>query len=72
KRINEAEGHAKEIEAIAQATAESINKIASAIVDSNGQEAINMKLSQQYLSEFSKLNVVFCKASSYLLLFSCV
>ena len=55
KKINEAEGRAKEIEAIAIATAGSIEKIAAAITGNKGEDAINMKLSQQYLTEFSKL-----------------
>lgn len=55
KIINEAEGRAKEILAIADATATSISKIALAITESNGEAAINMRLSQQYLDNFSKL-----------------
>ncbi|MBF0431291.1 MAG: paraslipin [Fibrobacteria bacterium] len=55
RRINEAEGRAKEVEALANATADSITKIALAISESNGEDAINMRLSQQYLSGVSKL-----------------
>jgi len=53
--MNEAEGKAHAILAIAAATAESIEKIAEAITASNGQEALNMKLAQQYMTQLSKL-----------------
>ena len=39
KRINEAEGRAIEIQAVAQATAEGIRKIAAAIGDEGGADA---------------------------------
>ncbi len=55
KSINEAEGRAKEILSIAEATAASINKVALAITESNGEEAINMRLAQQYLDKYSLL-----------------
>ncbi len=55
KKINLAEGKANEIEALAKATADSINKIAAALSESDGLKAINMRLSQQYLNNLSKL-----------------
>ncbi len=55
KSINEAQGRAREILSIAEATASSINKVALAITESNGEEAINMRLAQQYLDKFSLL-----------------
>lgn len=55
KRINEAEGKAAEIESIARATAEGIRKVASAIQDKGGIEAINLRVAEQYLTEFGKL-----------------
>ncbi len=55
KLTNEAEGSAQEILAIADATAESIEKIADAITASNGQDALNLKLAQQYLAKLSDL-----------------
>lgn len=56
RRINEAEGRAKEVYALAEATASSIEKLSEALSESHGQEAINMRLSQQYLSNISKLS----------------
>jgi len=55
KSINEAEGRASEIEAIAIATAESIEKMAAAISENKGEEAITMRLSQRYLDKLSSL-----------------
>lgn len=55
RRINMAEGKALEIEAIARATADSIKTIASALAESDGLKAINMRLSQQYISNLAKL-----------------
>ena len=55
KRINEAEGKANEILAIATATASSIRKIGEAISEPNGQAAIQMRISQQYLSQMGNL-----------------
>ncbi len=55
KRINEAEGRASEIEAIANATAQGITQIASAIGNENGIDAVNLRVAEQYLQEFGKL-----------------
>jgi len=55
KRINESKGKAMEIEKIAHATAKSIIKIASTLSESHSEEAINMRLTQQYINEISKL-----------------
>lgn len=55
KRINEAEGRASEIEKIAIATAEGINKIASAINNPGGKEAVNLRIAEQYITEFGKM-----------------
>ena len=55
KRINEAQGRAKEIESIAGATAEAIEKIAAAILEPGGEEAVQLRLSQQYLSQLGAL-----------------
>jgi len=54
-RINEAEGVAKEIEAIAEATAISIERIADALSQPNGKQAMQLQLSEKYLSQLSKL-----------------
>ncbi len=55
KRINEAEGRAVEIQRVAEATAEGIRKIALAINDRGGAEAVNLRIAEQYLTEFGKL-----------------
>lgn len=55
KRINEAEGRAKEIELVAVATAEGIRKIAEAIQSPGGEDAVNLRVAEQYIKEFGKL-----------------
>jgi regulator of protease activity HflC (stomatin/prohibitin superfamily) len=55
RRINEAEGRAVEILQVAQATAEGIQKIALAITAQGGTEAVNLRIAEQYLTEFGKL-----------------
>lgn len=55
KRINEAEGSAAEIEAVAMATAKGIREIASAINAAGGQDAVNLRIAEQYIGEFGKL-----------------
>lgn len=55
KQINEAEGRAKEIELIASATAEGLHKIALAIREEGGQEAMNLRIAEQYVKEFGNL-----------------
>jgi regulator of protease activity HflC (stomatin/prohibitin superfamily) len=55
KRINEAEGRAKEIELVAIATAEGIRRIAEAIQQPGGSDAVNLRVAEQYIGEFGKL-----------------
>ncbi|WP_027847805.1 SPFH domain-containing protein [Marinospirillum minutulum] len=55
KQINEAEGRAKEIELIASATAEGLQKIALAIKEEGGHEAMNLRIAEQYVKEFGNL-----------------
>ena len=55
KRINEAEGKAKEIEFVAMATAQGIREIATAINNEGGSDAVNLRIAEQYLTEFGKL-----------------
>jgi regulator of protease activity HflC (stomatin/prohibitin superfamily) len=40
---------------VAQATAEGIRKIAAAINDKGGADAVNLRIAEQYLNEFGKL-----------------
>jgi len=56
RRINSAEGKAAEILAIAKATGESITKLAVAIEQPGGQQALDMQLSEQYLQQMSGLS----------------
>jgi regulator of protease activity HflC (stomatin/prohibitin superfamily) len=66
KQINEAQGKAaqvtlvaeadaKRIELIAKATGEGISKVAAAIKDEGGIEALNMRLAEQYIVQFGNL-----------------
>lgn len=55
KQINEAEGKAREIELIAQATAAGIRKVAESIEAPGGSDAVNLRVAEQYIKEFGKL-----------------
>jgi regulator of protease activity HflC (stomatin/prohibitin superfamily) len=55
QQINEAEGEASAILAIANATSEGIRKVAEAIQDPGGFEAVQLRVAEQYIGEFGKL-----------------
>lgn len=55
RRINEAEGRAAEIEKVAAATALGLKHIAKVINEKGGAEAVNLRIAEQYLTEFGKL-----------------
>ncbi len=55
KRINEAKGKAAEIESVAKATALGIREIAESMNTPNGKEAVNLRVAEQYLTEFGKM-----------------
>ena len=55
RRINEAEGRAREIELVAIATAEGLRKVAQVINEPGGAEAVNLRVAEQYVREFGKL-----------------
>ncbi len=55
RRINEAVGRAAEIEKVAEATAKGIREIASAINEKGGQDAVNLRVAEQYIKEFGNL-----------------
>ncbi|MEO6838700.1 MAG: stomatin-like protein [Ginsengibacter sp.] len=55
KRINEASGKASEIEMVAIATAKGIREIAQSINEEGGLSAVNLRIAEQYLTEFGKL-----------------
>ncbi|WP_424314196.1 SPFH domain-containing protein [Haloferula sp.] len=54
-QVNEAEGKAREIELLATATADGINRIAAAIQSPGGQAAVNLRIAEQYVKEFGNL-----------------
>jgi regulator of protease activity HflC (stomatin/prohibitin superfamily) len=53
--INRAEGQAKAIVALAEANAEALRQIGAAIREPGGQEAVNLKVAEQYVDAFSEL-----------------
>ncbi len=55
QQINEAEGAASAILAIAQATAEGLRKVAETIQVPGGQEAVQLRVAEQYISKFGEL-----------------
>jgi len=55
QQINEAEGEAAAILAIAIATSEGIRKVAEAMQDPGGFEAVQLRVAEQYIGEFGKL-----------------
>lgn len=64
QQINEAEGAAAAILAIAQATAEGLRKVAETIQVPGGQEAVQLRVAEQYIGKFGEL----AKASNTLVL----
>ena len=55
QQINEAEGAAAAILAIAQATAEGLRKVADTIQLPGGQEAVQLRVAEQYITKFGEL-----------------
>lgn len=55
RRINEAAGTAAEIELVAVATAKGILEIAKSINSEGGMNAVNLRIAEQYLTEFGNL-----------------
>ena len=64
KQINEAEGRARQIELLAQATATGLSEVARAIQQDGGDEAVSLRIAEQYVAAFEKL----AKKSTTLLL----
>jgi regulator of protease activity HflC (stomatin/prohibitin superfamily) len=54
-QINEAEGEASAILARANATAEGIRKVAEAVQAAGGMEAVQLRVAEQYISNFGEL-----------------
>ncbi|QLA17432.1 SPFH domain-containing protein [Desulfolutivibrio sulfoxidireducens] len=55
KRINEAEGRSREIELLAQATAQGLLAVAAAVAAEGGVTAANLRVAERYLAEFGNL-----------------
>ena len=55
RQMNEAEGQAAAILAVATATAEGIRRVAEAIKLDGGFEAVQLRVAEQYISQFGKL-----------------
>jgi regulator of protease activity HflC (stomatin/prohibitin superfamily) len=55
KWINEAEGRSAEILAVAKATANGIRRVAEAINEAGGEDAVAMRIAEGYIEELKKL-----------------
>jgi regulator of protease activity HflC (stomatin/prohibitin superfamily) len=55
QQINEAEGQASAILAVAHATAEGIRQVAEVIRQPGGQEATQLRVAEQYVTQFGRL-----------------
>src|ERR671918_1166826 len=55
QQINEAEGQAAAITSVAIATAEGIRRVAEAIKLPGGQEAVQLRVAEQYIGQFGEL-----------------
>jgi regulator of protease activity HflC (stomatin/prohibitin superfamily) len=55
QRINEAEGQSAAILAVARATAEGIQSVARAIGAEGGFEAVQLRVAEQYITQFGNL-----------------
>jgi regulator of protease activity HflC (stomatin/prohibitin superfamily) len=64
QQINEAEGQASAILAVAAATAEGLRRVADAIKADGGEEAVQLRVAEQYIAQFGQL----AKASNTLVL----
>ena len=64
QQINEAEGQASAILAVATATAEGIRRVANAMQDPGGAQAVQLRVAEQYITQFGEL----AKASNTLVI----
>lgn len=55
QQINEAEGEGEAILTVAKATAESIERVAVAIQNAGGRDAVQLRIAEQWITEFGKL-----------------
>jgi regulator of protease activity HflC (stomatin/prohibitin superfamily) len=55
QQINEAEGEAQAILAVATATAEGLKRVAAALGERGGMEAMQLRVAEDYLTQFGNL-----------------
>ncbi len=55
QQINEAEGQAQAILAVATATAEGLRQVGIALSDRGGIEAMQLRIGEEYVKQFGKL-----------------
>ena len=55
QQINEAQGEAEAILAVATATAEGLRRVAASVTDQGGPEAMQLRVAEQYITQFGKL-----------------
>ena len=55
QQINEAEGQASAIRAVATATAQGLREVATAIRTDGGREAVQLRVAEQYVTQFGQL-----------------
>ena len=55
QQINEAEGEAQAILAVATATADGLRRVAEVVTKDGGNEAMQLRIAQQYIEEFGNL-----------------
>lgn len=55
KQINEAEGRARQIELVALATAKGLSLVARAVKEDGGEEAVSLRIAEQYVAAFEKV-----------------
>ncbi len=55
QQINEAEGQAAAIYSVAQATAQGIKEVAASLKAEGGQQALELRVAEQYIEQFGKL-----------------
>jgi regulator of protease activity HflC (stomatin/prohibitin superfamily) len=55
KSINEAQGRAAEITSLAKSTAEGLRKVAAAVEQSGGEDALALRVAEGYISELKNL-----------------
>ena len=55
QQINEAEGEAQAILAVATATGEGLRRVANAVIEQGGSEAMQLRIAEQYVAQFGNL-----------------